>query len=136
MNFKLKLTALAVGITLFISCSKDDSLEEQKTINFTIASKQRSNNLGSEHYNSGELTNLNNSKWMSALPDSKKIGDYICYKATTIVENHRKIKSEIVVWFTPEIPFQYGPKNYGGLPGLILALQERGHYFYAKKINH
>ncbi len=66
--------------------------------------------------------------------DSKKIGDYICYKATTIVENHRKIKSEIVVWFTPEIPFQYGPKNYGGLPGLILALQERGHYFYAKKI--
>ncbi len=75
MNFKLKLTALAVGITLLISCSKDDSLEEHNTTNLTIASKQRSNNLGSEHYNSGELTNLNNSKWMSALPDSKKIGD-------------------------------------------------------------
>ncbi|TXD83900.1 GLPGLI family protein [Subsaximicrobium wynnwilliamsii] len=66
--------------------------------------------------------------------EKKKIGDYTCYKATTTIENGRTIKTEITAWFTPEIPFRFGPKNYGGLPGLILALEERGHYFYAKKI--
>lgn len=66
--------------------------------------------------------------------ESKKIGDYLCYKAIAIVENHLNVKSEIIAWFAPELPFQFGPKNYGGLPGLILAIIERGHYFYAKKI--
>lgn len=30
----------------------------------------------------------------------------------------------ITAWFTPEIPVQHGPKEYGGLPGLILEVNE------------
>lgn len=77
--------------------------------------------------------------------ESKKIGDYTCYKATytiTVTEkekeeyaNFKKKKSDsktqllmmdepkdqlITVWYTPEIPVSNGPGEYWGLPGLIL----------------
>lgn len=64
----------------------------------------------------------------------KNIGIYLCYKAIAIEENHKKVKTEIVAWFTPSIPYSYGPKNYGGLPGLVLELIEKGHSFYAINI--
>lgn len=60
----------------------------------------------------------------------KNIGKYICYKATT---NYRK--KTIEAWFTPEIPFGFGPKGYGGLPGLILELKENNLIYYVQKIN-
>ena len=44
--------------------------------------------------------------------EHKKIGGYVCYKA--ISKNNR------VVWFTPNIPLSFGPKDLNGLPGLIL----------------
>jgi len=31
---------------------------------------------------------------------------------------------EITAWFTPEIPVQHGPGEYGGLPGLILEVSD------------
>lgn len=52
---------------------------------------------------------------MEITQESKKIGDFICYKAIT--------KNKRVVWFTPEIPLQFGPKQYRGLPGLILEVE-------------
>jgi len=59
--------------------------------------------------------------------ESKKIGEYICYKATTTkdIESRRgKSTIKITAWYTTKIPFNYGPKDYNGLPGLILELQE------------
>lgn len=67
--------------------------------------------------------------------ETKKIGKYLCYKATTEIKNKKGIKTIITAWFTPDIPFSFGPKNYSGLPGLILSLYERGHHFYVKKIS-
>jgi GLPGLI family protein len=29
----------------------------------------------------------------------------------------------VEAWFCPEIPFAYGPRGFGGLPGLILELR-------------
>lgn len=58
---------------------------------------------------------------------TKKIGNYLCYKAVTkkTVENSRGIhKFNIIAWFSKEIPFSYGPKEFSGLPGLIVELQE------------
>jgi GLPGLI family protein len=58
---------------------------------------------------------------------SKKIGKYTCYKATAVMkrENSKgKFDQNIIAWFTPNIPFNYGPKNYSGLPGLIVELTE------------
>ncbi|MCG1035146.1 GLPGLI family protein [Polaribacter sp. DS7-9] len=39
-----------------------------------------------------------------------------------------------VVWFTPIIPVSFGPKQYFGLPGLILELEEAAVIFKAKEI--
>jgi len=57
--------------------------------------------------------------------ETKKIGKYNCYKATTtrIAQNRNKImKRAIIAWYTPEIPITYGIQNLNGLSGLILEL--------------
>jgi GLPGLI family protein len=51
-------------------------------------------------------------------PDRRKIGDYVCMKATAILEG-----DEVTAWFTPEIPIPAGPAQYHGLPGLVLAVE-------------
>lgn len=70
--------------------------------------------------------------------EKKKIGNYICYKATkndTFVGSSGNIISiKISAWYTPEIPFSYGPIKYNGLPGLILELENDKAIFYASKI--
>lgn len=55
----------------------------------------------------------------------KQILGYDCYKAT-YTTNDLKIE----VWFAPEIPFNFGPKGYHGLPGLILELVQNGKLAY------
>ena len=77
------------------------------------------------------------SKWMLS-GESKQIGIYMAYKATTSrevpeqvfqfgrqSENEENKKSKmktvnIIAWFTPQIPVSTGPHKHGGLPGLIL----------------
>lgn len=70
--------------------------------------------------------------------ESKKIGEYICYKATTSKEiETRRGKSirNITAWYTSQIPYNFGPKEYNGLPGLILELQEDSLLFKVTKIS-
>ena len=67
--------------------------------------------------------------------ETKNIGNYTCYKAVFEKEEESieikmldgEVKEEkgikkrtIVAWYTTDIPISNGPKNYGGLPGLIL----------------
>ena len=75
--------------------------------------------------------------------ETKKIGNYICYKATLVKEvsnlslasfggrgrgnnNTAEKKDEkpktmvVTAWYTPQIPVSQGPGEYWGLPGLIL----------------
>jgi len=79
--------------------------------------------------------------------ETKKIGQYTCYKATLVKEdtnidwgsifsrNNKKKDSTntketkpvkkmltITAWYTPQIPVSTGPDTYYGLPGLILEL--------------
>ncbi|NCT19311.1 MAG: GLPGLI family protein [Flavobacteriia bacterium] len=68
--------------------------------------------------------------------ETKKIGKFTCYKAIGLFDkssyiNHETMK--IIAWFTPEIPFNYGPKFYSGLPGLIVKLEERKNISYTLK---
>ncbi len=71
--------------------------------------------------------------------ETKKIGKYTCYKATSTKEVEKKSvmvvdgdkketkKKETIVttaWYTPQIPISNGPGMYGGLPGLILEINE------------
>lgn len=47
--------------------------------------------------------------------DTLRIGEYLCKKAIL-----KKGNNKVTAWFTGEIPSSEGPKNYYGLPGLIL----------------
>lgn len=69
--------------------------------------------------------------------ETKKIQDFICYKATSTIHYNNGVgdfKKEIVVWYCPKIPYSYGPKGYGNLPGIILEYQENNIVIGAKKI--
>ena len=69
----------------------------------------------------------------------KNIGNYTCYKAKFEIEEEDiqinmidgEVKEEkvtkkrtLVAWYTPEVPISNGPSNYGGLPGLILEVND------------
>ena len=82
--------------------------------------------------------------------ETKKIGDYNCFKAETIIrvteieknayQDFLKRQGEkktsgffdmsepkdkvVTAWYAPEIPVSFGPNNYYGLPGLILEVDE------------
>jgi GLPGLI family protein len=75
----------------------------------------------------GELFLIKNEplKWQF-INETKKIGKYLCYKATTTkITNGSKgeIKYPVIAWYTPEIPIQFGPLGFNGLPGVILELE-------------
>lgn len=60
-------------------------------------------------------------------PEAKEINGMMCYKALGSFEQyHHKLGElttyEVEAWFCPAIPFPFGPKCYGGLPGLIVQL--------------
>lgn len=72
--------------------------------------------------------------------ETKKIGSYTCYKATSVRtmktttfsrgaagdedKKESVIEQEVIAWWTPEIPISQGPSKYWGLPGLILELND------------
>ncbi len=71
--------------------------------------------------------------------ETKNIGNYLCYKATfeDEVENRKvsmvngelkeiteKVKVITNAWYTPQVPVSNGPRDYYGLPGLILEIND------------
>lgn len=75
-------------------------------------------------------------KW-KLLNESKVMAGYNCYKATSTinVEGRNGVKTrKITAWYTTDIPLNFGPKNYNGLPGLVLQLEEGGLFFSVTKI--
>ncbi|MCG1035141.1 GLPGLI family protein [Polaribacter sargassicola] len=82
------------------------------------------------------LISMPNIEWIIT-QEKKKIGSYTCFKATTEKkgENSKGVfTKKITAWFTLEIPLSLGPKDYHGLPGLIIELQEGSLSFFAQKI--
>lgn len=70
--------------------------------------------------------------------ETKKIDKYLCYKATTTYSyKNRKgtiTNLNVTAWYTPEIPLPLGPKNYTGLPGLVLELHEGNITIYVTEL--
>ena len=71
-------------------------------------------------------------------PERKSILGRICYKATADIpmENSSgKFIKKITAWYDPEIPLNYGPYTYFGLPGLILEVDVGNIVYIATEIN-
>lgn len=86
--------------------------------------------------------------------ETKNIGEYTCYKATTTrmvevvqtgisVNGDKDLDSDaepemeeitITVWYTPQIPVNNGPARYHGLPGLILEVHNGNETLICSKI--
>ena len=70
--------------------------------------------------------------------ESKMIDTYQCYKATYTFEYLMRggtMKPRVITaWFAPSLPYAFGPKNYYGLPGLILELTDRTVTFLVSEI--
>tara|TARA_R110002049_G_scaffold123553_2_gene278766 strand:- start:3627 stop:4484 length:858 start_codon:yes stop_codon:yes gene_type:complete len=80
--------------------------------------------------------------------ETKKIGKYICYKATltTPINNasNAALKDDtppetptekiITAWYTLDIAVGHGPGAYWGLPGLILEVELEGHKLVCSQI--
>lgn len=85
------------------------------------------------------LTELN---W-TLVNETKTIKGFNCYKAMTKVKYKDRsgnfTSKPVIAWYTTSIPITLGPKNYNGLPGLILMLiegsEDRGIIYYASKIS-
>lgn len=73
-------------------------------------------------------------KWV--IDDKRKnILGYDCIKAKTKKQLDNGNTINVIVWFTTELPFSFGPKEYVGLPGLVLQVEERGIKFYATSVD-
>lgn len=84
------------------------------------------------------LINYSFPKWKYS-NETKKIGKYLCYKATTTRTHKNTFTGNtktfvITAWYTKEIPINFGPKNYGGLPGLIIQLTDASVVFTATNV--
>ncbi|WP_299522427.1 GLPGLI family protein [uncultured Lutibacter sp.] len=64
--------------------------------------------------------------------ESKQIGDYTCFKA--IKKDSIATNKKTIAWFTPQIPISLGPREFNGLPGLILDVNYSELRFKATKI--
>ena len=82
--------------------------------------------------------NLVNYNW-KLTGETKNIGNYTCYKAEFEIEeediqidmNNGEVKEKkvtkkriLVAWYSPDVPISNGPGKYGGLPGLILEIND------------
>ena len=68
---------------------------------------------------------------------TKKIGNYTCFKATTIdsVKTRNGIKKyNVTAWYSPQINVSFGPIGFSGTPGLILELERNNKKYFATKI--
>lgn len=68
-------------------------------------------------------------KW-ETFKEEKKIQNFNCYLAKTYYNG-----LDVYAWYCPNLPYAVGPRDYSGLPGLILELQVGKLIFLAKSID-
>jgi GLPGLI family protein len=111
--FKMLSSVLRTGNKYYVSY-------DDKTI---ILVKE---SLGEEFLITKKLIQPKEEGWLF-VNERKEINGFLCYKATRDYEFIRKgIKTirKQIVWYAPEIPFRYGPRDFIGFPGLVLKLAD------------
>lgn len=111
-----------------------------RNVRFYGRIKQQSNNFITEELEEdfGKfLVSRPYQKWELS-DESKMIGDYLCFKATTFytvkTPQGKVFKYDFTAWYTPQLPYRFGPAGYGNLPGLIIELQGEGFTYGVKKV--
>ncbi len=72
--------------------------------------------------------------------ETKVVSGFKCFKAlTTVLDSYNPLKDRQLqlthyAWFTPDLPYSFGPKGFDGLPGLVLEASENGRIFYVTSI--
>ncbi|TQD40695.1 GLPGLI family protein [Haloflavibacter putidus] len=69
--------------------------------------------------------------------EKKEILGYICKKAVgswTVNNDNNKSYLKVEAWYAPEIPLNFGPLGFNGLPGLILEISTVNERYYATRI--
>ncbi|WP_306012563.1 MULTISPECIES: GLPGLI family protein [unclassified Allomuricauda] len=69
------------------------------------------------------------------LDERKMIGEFECIKAIGVNKGFDNKESTVIAWFSPQINIPYGPKQYFGLPGLILEVEDKGIIYYCSSIS-
>lgn len=93
---------------------------EKDLVNQSLVYKSR---IGRDNYSYSETPVF---AW-KILAETVKIGDYQTQKAETKFGGRTWY-----AWFTQEVPLQDGPYKFGGLPGLIVKVQDaKGDYSFA-----
>ena len=65
-------------------------------------------------------------KWNFFPVEQKIVLDYKCNKAITSFRG-----KDFIAWYAPDIPVDNGPWKFGGLPGLIMRIEDtKGHFIY------
>lgn len=71
--------------------------------------------------------------------EKREILGYDCYKALgsryILDKEFKKVKHDIIAWYCPEIPYNYGPFEAVGLPGMVLRLDLKGHSIVVDSID-
>lgn len=78
------------------------------------------------------LNSLDSIQW-KLTNQTKIINGYKCYKAETIkvvIGSKETTTNTIEAWYAPEIPVNFGPIGYAGLPGLIVQLNIDKYWTY------
>lgn len=140
------------GMTISITISGD----EKKYMNRKVQKQIFEGEIFEKKYLiTDELTNWD---WQLKA-ETKKIGDYLCYKAEIVIQVTAAQKEEyqdylknkfkqktnlfemdepknniVTAWYTLEIPVNHGPDKYSGLPGLILELNDGEVKFLCSKV--
>jgi len=119
-GFDLSRTAGNVGVegTYYHSLDEDKSYHQVNTLGNDIV----------------VINNISDLDW-KITNETKTIQGYVCYKATAEFIPDFGKGEVATAWFTKDLPFQFGPAFYAGLPGLILEVKQGYYTFYADDIN-
>tara|TARA_R110002126_G_scaffold97803_3_gene227605 strand:+ start:904 stop:1524 length:621 start_codon:yes stop_codon:yes gene_type:complete len=116
---KKSIVDVLIGDGLFYSNIKDSYLLEEKVT-----------------FDKKFLIKHEKINW-TLINEEKKIGNYLCKKAITkktVVNSSGEFTTDVIAWYAPSIPLNFGPKNFNGLPGLILELTDRQMVYKVSKL--